>query len=337
MTMSIRYSVVIPAFNAEKTLVACLRSLEQQKPAVTPWEIIVVDDGSTDGTAQIVKTFRSVRYFHQVNQGPAQARNFGVEQARGEIILFIDSDCEACPNWLIEMVRPFRDPEIVGVKGAYWTRQTHWVARFVQREYEIKYAKMKRDRYIDFIDTYSAAFRKTAFQRVGGYDTVFRTASVEDQELSFRLAESGCKMIFNPEARVYHRHVSSVRAYFRKKFKIAFWKVLVVKNHPRKIIRDSHTPQTLKLQIIFLYLTLLAASVGLVLGRWLAWALASAGVGVFILLASWEMRLVRPSARQLLADLYLLGVRSLALGGGLGWGIIRHTLNRFSLRFKIPA
>ena len=248
-------SIIIPVFNAGDKIYRCIDAIKKQKTKRS-FEIILVDDGSTDDAIQQIQD-DNVRIFHQSNQGPAAARNLGVEKSKGEIILFTDADCEPQEDWIEEMVRPLEDSSISGVKGAYLTRQKKIVARFVQLEYESKYEKMKKDRYIDFIDTYSAGFKKRDFICVGGYDTRFPTACVEDQEFSFRMWEKGYRMVFNPDAKVYHTHSDNIFNYMKKKFRIGFWKALVLKTHPQKIVRDSHTPQSLKFEMIFSMLFLI--------------------------------------------------------------------------------
>ena len=242
-------SVIVPAFNSEDCLPACLDALQSQDYA-GDYEVIVVDDGSTDRTPAAAEGRPRVRLLRQANAGPAAARNRGAAEARGDVILFTDSDCVPEPDWLSEMTRPLAG-DVVGVKGRYKTRQRALAARFVQLEYEDKYAYMQRERFIDFIDTYSAAFRKRPFQELGGYDTRFPVACAEDVDLSFRLAAAGHKMVFNPRACVYHRHPDTFGAYLRKKYKFAFWRMSAVRNTPGKLVKDSHTPQVMKLQLLF--------------------------------------------------------------------------------------
>jgi glycosyltransferase involved in cell wall biosynthesis len=242
-------SVIVPVFNGVDKLQKCVNALRCQKTE-RRYEIIVIDDGSTDGGFERISG-NGVRVFRQPNQGPAAARNLGVEKARGKIVLFTDADCEPVEDWLETMVCPLEDDAISGVKGAYYTKQKKIVPRFVQLEYESKYEKMAKDRYIDFIDTYSAAFVKEDFLHAGKYDTRYTTASVEDQEFSFRMWDKGYRMVFNPDARVYHSHSGTLGNYLKKKFRIGFWKALVLKDHPNKIARDSHTPQTLKVEMAF--------------------------------------------------------------------------------------
>lgn len=243
-------SIIIPTFNGARRIRPCLESLLRQRDGRTI-EILVVDDGSKDNTAEVVKSYSGVRLLSQKNAGPAAARNFGAREASGDLILFTDDDCEPAAGWLNAMLAPFSDAEVVGVKGAYRTRQKPLVARFVQAEYEDRYRLMTRIRDIDFIDTYSAAFRRSRFLEMGGYDTDFPVACAEDIELSYRMSAKGWKMRFAPQAIVYHQHPDSLVRYLKKKFKFAFWRVLAVRKNPRKAVKDSHTPQLMKLQLLF--------------------------------------------------------------------------------------
>jgi len=251
-------SIIVPAYNAEKTIKRLIDSFLKQN-YTKDYEVIIVDDGSSDSTVKIVSQYKNIRLIRQNNSGPAAARNRGAFEANGEIILFTDSDCEVSSGWIEQMIAPLKEsPEVIGVKGVYQTRQKEFIARFVQLEYEDKYDKMKKDSYIDFIDTYSAGFKKEAFLNIGGYDSTFPVACAEDVDLSYRLAKKGYKMVFNPKAIVFHTHPATLKSYLRKKFKFAYWRIKAVKNNPDKIFRDSHTPFVMKLQVILFLFILLA-------------------------------------------------------------------------------
>jgi GT2 family glycosyltransferase len=227
----------------------------------------VVDDGSTDDTAAVVKRFADVRLIHQPNAGPAAARNRGVREATGSIIMFTDDDCVPAPDWIDAMLVPFQDPQVVGAKGIYRTEQTRLIARFVQCEYEDRYRLMARENDIDFIDTYSAAFRREWFQRLGGFDTSFPVACAEDVELSYRMSARGWKMKFAPNAVVGHTHPDSLLSYLRKKYKFAYWRMLAVRKNPSKGVKDSHTPQIMKLQLLLAPALATAALIDLALPK----------------------------------------------------------------------
>ncbi|MBI4787230.1 MAG: sugar transferase [Chloroflexi bacterium] len=244
-------SVIVPVRNGAGTLGDCLAALEAQSVPRAQYEIIVVDDGSCDASASVAARF-GVRVLTQPARGAAAARNWGAAHATSDILLFTDADAEPAHDWIAAMLAAFEDCRVAGAKGVYLTRQRAWVARFVQVEYEEKYARLRRADAIDFVDTYSAGYRRQVFLANGGFDESFPAASVEDQEFSFRLANRGHRLVFAPQAVVYHRHADSLGAYARKKFRIGFWKVHVHTRHPNKLWRDAHTPQTLKAQIALL-------------------------------------------------------------------------------------
>jgi cellulose synthase/poly-beta-1,6-N-acetylglucosamine synthase-like glycosyltransferase len=163
------------------------------------------------------------------------------------------------------MLASFNDPEVVGAKGIYRTHQKSLVARFVQIEYEDRYHLMSSQPSIDFIDTYSAAFRRDRFLEMNGYDTSFPVACAEDIELSYRMSARGWKMKFAPAAIVYHTHPDSLWRYLKKKYKFAFWRVLAVRKNPGKGVKDSHTPQIMKLQLLFAPALLVSVAFDLVM------------------------------------------------------------------------
>ena len=226
----------------------------------------MVDDGSTDATAEIAKNTGAM-VLSQPNAGPAAARNAGAKIACGELLLFTDSDCVPNFNWIAELVRPFDDPKVMGSKGVYRTREKGWIARFVQLEYAYKYDKMERKAAIDFIDTYSAAYRREVFLENGGFDESFPVPSVEDQEFSFRLAGKGYKLVFQPEAAVFHAHDRDLGEYIRRKYAIGYWKAYLLHWLPEKTFNDSHTPPSQRWQIVLLGLALLG---GLVTPLWIS-------------------------------------------------------------------
>jgi len=244
-------SIIIPTFNGASRIGPCLDALLRQKGAAQKVEILVVDDGSTDNVAEIVGRYSDVQLISQANAGPAAARNRGVLEASSEIVIFTDDDCIPASGWLGAMMAPFEGLDVVGVKGAYRTRQKQLIARFVQIEYEDRYRRMSKFPNIDFIDTYSAAFRCDKFLEVGGFDADFPMACAEDAEFSYRMSARGWKMRFAPDAVVYHTHPATLSKYLAKKYKFAFWRMLAVRKNPHKAVIDSHTPQLMKLQLLF--------------------------------------------------------------------------------------
>ncbi len=312
-------TVIVPAYNAGDAIGRCLAALQQQE-SVGQLEIIVVDDGSSDNTAEIAAAY-GVKVIQQINQGPAAARNAGARVAHGNLLLFTDADCEPTPKWAHYLISAFADPEVVGAKGSYLSRQRELIARFTQLEYEERYRHMRHFRTIDFIDTYSAAYRRETFLAAGGFDTIFPSASVEDQEFSFRLARQGHKMIFVPQATVYHRHNSTLRHYMRRKFGIGYWKALVMRRYPERLTRDSHTPTSVRVQMILLPFILVALLITLFKPR--TWRLGLAELAAFYGTdGPFLKRIWQQDKLVAVAALLFLPLRAAALTSGFLWGSI---------------
>ncbi len=264
-----RCSLIIPAYNAERSIASCLESALNQSLSRKDYDVIVVDDGSTDKTSEIVRSF-PVRIVQQQNKGPAAARNRGADEAKGDILVFTDSDCELDFVFLEKIVAPIeKAPEIVGVQGSYKTKQNEFMAQFGQVEIETRYNKMSKDKYIDFIGTYAAAYKKDVFLRYGGFDTGFPLASGEDTEYSYKLHKNGHKMLFRPEAFVYHQHPINLRHYIKVKFYRGYWRIRLYRKHPEKAVKDSYTPQTMKFQIMSIPLFFLLGVLSLFDKLWL--------------------------------------------------------------------
>jgi GT2 family glycosyltransferase len=339
-------SVIVPVYNGAATILRCLEALAGQTVAATSYEVIVVDDGSQDETAPRVQRWIDlhpavqVRLVRQPNTGPAAARNRGASLAQAPILLFTDADCAPTPTWVAAMLAAFADPAVMGAKGVYRTDQQGVAPRFVQAEYEDRYDRMRGLPSIDFIDTYSAGYRRSVFLANGGFDTTFPTASVEDQEFSFRLARQGLRLVFAPQAQVFHLHDHSLGDYFRRKYAIGYWKALVARRYPERMVSDSHTPQVLKLQIALMALLCGASVVGFV-GRFApivrrAWMLS--GLCSLVFLGSalpFLAKVGRRSPALAGAGLLFLVVRSLALGAGFLAGTLDFAHGR-SFHSSIP-
>lgn len=285
-------SVVIAAFNEEKTLKTCLDSLFAQTASSDSYEIIVADDGSSDGTREVAGSYckakgaqaPAVEVVSQSNQGPGAARNLGARHARGDVLLFIDADSAADPRLVEKMAAVFADPAIAGASGEKKTLQTNLWARYVQIEYDYKYERLARHPTIDFVDSSTAGYRREVFLSSGGFDTSLEEA--EDTELSFRLSERGCRLVLVPEAITWHSHPESPVRYLWRKFQYARGRVNVYARYPRKAMSDQRTPMTQKVQPFIAY-----AFVPAFLGAfvWIGFIWLLAALVVLFLATTWDL------------------------------------------------
>ncbi len=325
-------SVIIPCYNAEKTILKTLSALEKQN-FDKPYEVIVVDDDSQDKTVKLVKDFAKkskipIRIFANKHRGPAWQRNFGAKKAKGEIIVFTDSDCIPGRNWLREVVKPIEKGKCIGVQGTYKTlNKESIIARFEGYEIEKRHERMKKQKYIDFIGTFSAAYKKDVFLKFRGFDTRFPIASGEDPELSYRIAKSGYKMIFNPRAWVYHPHPSSIKKYLKQKFYRAYWRVLMYKKHPDKITKDSYTGLEVPLSVIFFLLFGLT----FIISFFLPIGLLSLIFLMLFFLVNLDtiIFMVKKEKKMILFSPFMIFLRTFVWILGFGIGILKNLFKKF--------
>jgi cellulose synthase/poly-beta-1,6-N-acetylglucosamine synthase-like glycosyltransferase len=263
----VQISVVIPAYNAARSLPALLAEVRRQCGPAT--EVIVIDDGSQDDTSAAAAG-PLVRCVRQDNAGPAAARNRGAALATGDILLFLDSDLVPAEDFIAQMTSPFADPTIDAVQGTMRTRQRELVPRYCQAEIEYKQLRCVRQRFIDSIAAGIFAIRRAVYWQYGGFCTQFRMAAAEDTDLSFRLAADGRRILFNPQALAEHPQPASLRSYVRLKFWRGYWRALLYRRHPTKVVRDSYTSQMQKIQVSGAALAPVWLPLAWLLGGWIA-------------------------------------------------------------------
>lgn len=183
-----KVSVIIPAFNEAKSIRICLKALKKQKFSY-PYEIIVVDNNSTDKTAQIVKTMK-IKVLKEKNPGPGSARNAGAKIARGQILAFIDADSVAPPNWLNDIYNAFSsEPDLAALVGTY---RFHSQSKYRFLPFLIfPLGEILNKLITGYFSFHGANFaiKRKVFTTVGGFDANF--FSCEDAELAKRVSRIG--------------------------------------------------------------------------------------------------------------------------------------------------
>ncbi len=327
-------SVIVPLLGPAEGLERCLSALAAQETGSPRFEILLVAPRSCTGHERAVRQWQAghpeieLQLLWVEDDNAATAYNAGAHAAQGEYLLFTTTKCAPLPGWIATLTRPFTETGgepaegqgmVVGVKGTYFSCQSGITARLVQAEYEERYRRLAGQRWIDFIDTYSAAYRRTIFLQNGGFDTLL--AACQDQELSFRLAEKGYRLVFAPDARVDHLHETTLAAYMQRKTVIGFWKSLLTRLHPDRMVNDSHTPQIVKLQVVLAALMAAGLATGLAGSLWPAlaagWWLAGGALLLFLVTTAPFLAGLSEPAPALVAaaPIFLMG-RALALGSG---------------------
>ncbi|PWU12736.1 MAG: hypothetical protein C5B50_20960 [Verrucomicrobia bacterium] len=226
-----KVSVIVANYNGERTLAACLESLERLN--YPDYEIILVDDGSTDTSPQIAYQRPKVRYFrHSRNLGLSAARNTGIGAATGEIVAFADSDCRADEDWLYYLVSDLLGGEFVGIGGPnLLPPEDSPVAAAVMASPGGPAHVMLTDRQAEHIPGCNMAFYKWALVEIGGFDPAFQRAG-DDVDICWRLQQAGWKIGFSPAGFVWHYRRSTVAEYLRQQEGYGEAEALLVRKHP---------------------------------------------------------------------------------------------------------
>lgn len=213
-------SVIIVTYNRKNTFEKAIRSVFSQDYPAARYEIIVVDDGSTDGTRDMVKTLsaeHTIRYFSQPHKSIAAVRNVGVKNARGEIICFLDSDCIAPKEWLSTMVKTYQmHPEVVSV-GGWWKHILPHGMIFTNLPALLFYdGPVREEGYIECLATRNLSYKKDLFSTYGFFDE--ELGELEDRDFNLRFTSKGLKMYFLPQLVVEHIHPFNLVWHYKREF-----------------------------------------------------------------------------------------------------------------------
>lgn len=224
-----RVSVVVCTYNGGRTLGQCVQSL--QNLDYPDFEVIVVDDGSTDDTAEILQRFRGIRVIRQPNRGLSVARNAGLEAASGSIVAYTDSDCFVDGDWLTLLVQQLEHSGASAVGGPNLTPDDGWLASCVAASPGQPTHVLENDQVAEHIPGCNMAFRRDALLEIQGFDYQYKKAG-DDVDICWRLQHAGHWITFSPGAFVWHHRRHSPRAYLRQQAGYGEAEALLRFKHP---------------------------------------------------------------------------------------------------------
>jgi cellulose synthase/poly-beta-1,6-N-acetylglucosamine synthase-like glycosyltransferase len=217
--------VIVPVRDGEPTIADCLDAILATDYPPDRREILVVDNGSSDGTAALIQA-RPVRYLREPKRGVSNARNRGIAESRGEILAFVDADCLVEPQWLAELVRPFENSEVGAVGGDLkhtppTTAAERQAARLLGNWQRFAFTSNPA-----YPITANAAYRRDVLERIGGFDPHMPRA--QDVELGLRFQErSGRRLAYAENATARHRNRATQLGFFRQQLGWAYGAGLV--------------------------------------------------------------------------------------------------------------
>jgi glycosyltransferase involved in cell wall biosynthesis len=222
-------SIIVPVYNAKKTLEHCLLSLSQQ--TYENYEIIVVDNNSNDNSKEIIERFFNkninIHYIFEGIRSRGAARNTGIKNTKGTIIAMTDSDCVVPNNWIETLTYPIINLNENITQGNekdlirnYWTN--------LQQEANANFLISKTP-YIDHLDTKNVAFNKEVITNIGLFNPIIK--DLEDFELKIRLKKHGLKVYSVMSSVVEHSHAQTFPQIFKRRLSQGFWSVFIYNLH----------------------------------------------------------------------------------------------------------
>lgn len=249
-------SIIVITYNRAKVLRLCVESLLKQNYPPERYEIVIVDSNSTDGTAEMLKEYRGkVRKVNCPEKGYSTSRNFGVKNAKADIIAFTDSDCFPSKDWVRKIVENFRkDPKLYAVGGSttvIFNRTI--VARVSQEIVNYTIDRLKKDGSVPFLTTTNLALKKELFKKIGYFDSVFDLETGEDSDFCWRIFKAGERIRYQPSLRVKHDQRSTLLSFLKQHYKYGRGIFLVKKKHSdfMKDYKKSHLVRYLDELFVF--------------------------------------------------------------------------------------
>jgi glycosyltransferase involved in cell wall biosynthesis len=225
-----KVSIVVASYNGGRTLPACLNAFRHLN--YPDYEVLLVDDGSTDDTAKIAAQFPEVKTIHQPNQGLSNARNTGIHAATGQIVAFTDSDCRADEDWLYYLVGDLLKTDAAAIGGHNFPPpEDDWIAGAVAASPGGPAHVMLDDRHAEHIPGCNMAFWKWALDEIEGFDSIYRAAG-DDVDVCWRLLQRGYKIAFSHAGFVWHYRRNTARAYLKQQRGYGVAEALLRHKHP---------------------------------------------------------------------------------------------------------
>ena len=208
-TKSVGFSIVIPTYNKNVVLMHCLEALCHQSVDKAIFEVLIVNDGGNNEISEIIGLFKNrlnLRYFYQKNKGPAAARNLGIKNAKGDIILFLDDDSLPKIDWLENVIQAWKIfSDYDGIGGYTLSETTDNIYCRVNSDFFNWYLDLYADDKLHpFLVTCNAGYRKRILSRIDNFDERFKKASGEDRDLNIKISKIGGKLRLDKKILVYH-------------------------------------------------------------------------------------------------------------------------------------
>ncbi len=259
-------TVCVVVYNAIQNIQQCIDALLAQDYPTAHYEILFIDNNSTDGTKQLLlyydEHYTNVRTLINPIIGIAGSRNLGLMRAKYDYVAFTDSDCVPPQNWLSRLVAGFEkhvreDPELVAVGGSnvppknaglFYDTLYVFLNTFLGSHGSVQGKRFERDRYVSHLPTVNVMYHKPTVMQVGGFDVTFGNIG-EDQDLSYRLVKKGQRFVYLADAAVVHKLRPTFKAWLKNMFVYGKGRIWLMRKHTDKMEVMLFAPMLLVLSM----------------------------------------------------------------------------------------
>ncbi len=327
MKENLLFSVIIPSYNRADEIDELLSSLTQLKSPTPDYEVIIVDDGSSDNTAEVVSKYQdqgdvTLRFIRQENQGPGAARNNGMQHADGDFFIFLDSDTLVDQGWLNaihaavgEGTDAFGGPDGASEDFTDLQKAINYSMTSSLTTGGIRGKKKRIGKY--YPRSFNMGLSREVYDNIGGFGALRHG---QDIEFSQRIIDSGANVRFVPDAVVYHKRRSSLKKFFKQVFN---WGVARINLY--KINSDMLEPVH-ALPAIALVLAIIVLVLAL-LGTFWAEILVGSGIVILFLVAIHAWTVIR-SIKSAFLVMIVIPTQVLGYGSGFLWGAFQRVFLR---------
>ena len=284
MKKQIYYSVIVPSYNRKEEIRELLDSFTRLNFPTDRYELIIADDGSTDGTETLVHAFQAnspfaLKFFRQENQGPGAARNMGMSKARGDFFIFIDSDCTVSPNWLTAVDKALHAEQADAFGGPDAGRDdfpallkaiNYSMTSFITTGGIRGHKKKRLGKF--YPRSFNMGLSRRVYEKIGGFG---KLRHGQDIEFSHRIINSGAKVVLAEDAVVFHKRRTSLKKFFRQVFNWGVARINLYKIDPQMLEPVHALPAVATLALILLVLGSSISPAVWAISKWLFAAAAA--------------------------------------------------------------
>jgi glycosyltransferase involved in cell wall biosynthesis len=319
----------MPVYNAERTLAECLTWVYRSD--FESFEVILVDDGSTDRSAAIASTFPVEIVPTQGRIGPAAGRNLGAKAARGEILFFIDSDVMLRPDSLRNLATAFEDTTLDAACGVQTAEMRHQNLASQYKNLWMRWTYLRQTGQVPLFYTTAAAIRRAAFEGVGGFDEGYATPNVEDTAFGQKLARGGHSVRVLPPLEVEHVKRYSLVGMLRTDFARAVSLTRLKLRSPKHLgDNDTSVPTSYIASVGLTGLSVAAGLVGVLGGVPMVTAMGVLLAAGAVALNAEFLNAIRASdgVWRTVCSVPVLALELLVVGVGTGVGLLTYPLGK---------